>query len=117
MDMTKKMIILADSRPNKYEAKEVVYGRSGVVCDPTQHGWCFCTDDVFACFPASEEDKEGRGNARSMQVGHQVVTIGGISGKIVNIKDDEVTVETGVEKAKINLKKWAVKEVIKPIES
>jgi preprotein translocase subunit YajC len=53
----------------------------------------------------------------SMQVGHQVITIGGITGKIVNIKDDEVTIETGVERAKINFKKWAIKEVIKPVEA
>ena len=53
----------------------------------------------------------------ALQVGNEVVSIGGISGKIVNIKDDEVTVETGVERAKVNFKKWAIKEVIKPIES
>ena len=52
-----------------------------------------------------------------MQAGNEVITIGGVSGKIVNIKDDEVTIETGVEKAKINFKKWAIKEVIKPIEN
>ena len=67
--------------------------------------------------PQKRRDKKAKEMLDSMQVGHQVITIGGISGKVVNIKDDEVTIETGVEKAKINLKKWAIKEVIKPIES
>ena len=38
-----------------------------------------------------------------------------ISGKIVNIKDDEITFETSVERTKMTIKKWSVKEVIKPI--
>ena len=48
-------------------------------------------------------------------VGDKVITIGGIAGKIVNIKDDEFTIETGVERTKIIVKKWSIKEVDKPI--
>jgi preprotein translocase subunit YajC len=67
--------------------------------------------------PQKKRDKKTKEMLDSMQVGHQVITIGGITGKIVNIKDDEVTIETGVERAKINFKKWAIKEVIKPVEA
>ena len=44
-------------------------------------------------------------------VGDKVISIGGISGKIINIKDDEFTIESGNERTKITVKKWAVKEV------
>jgi preprotein translocase subunit YajC len=67
--------------------------------------------------PQKKRDKKAKAMLDAMQVGNTVITIGGITGKVINIKDDEVTVETGVEKAKINFKKWAVKEVIKPVES
>ena len=67
--------------------------------------------------PQKRRDKKAKAMLDSMQVGPEVITIGGVSGKIVNLKDDEVTIETGVEKAKINFKKWAIKEVIKPIEN
>lgn len=67
--------------------------------------------------PQKRRDKKAKEMLNAMQVGNSVVTIGGVSGKVVNIKDDEITIETGVEKAKINFKKWAVKEVVKPIES
>ena len=53
----------------------------------------------------------------SLKVGDKVTTIGGVYGKIVNIKDDEVTIETSVEKNKLVFKNWAVKEVDKPIEA
>lgn len=67
--------------------------------------------------PQKRRDKKAKAMLNAMQVGNTVITIGGITGKVINIKDDEVTVETGIEKSKINLKKWAVKEVIKPVES
>ena len=67
--------------------------------------------------PQKRRDKKAKAMLDAMQVGNTVTTIGGVTGKIINIKDDEVTVETGVEKAKITFKKWAIKEVVKPVES
>jgi preprotein translocase subunit YajC len=67
--------------------------------------------------PQRRRDKKMREMINSLKVGDKVVTIGGVSGKIVNIKDDEITVETGVEKTKLTIKNWSVKEVDKPIEA
>lgn len=67
--------------------------------------------------PQKRRDKKAKELINSLQVGNNVVTIGGVAGKVINIKDDEVTVETSVEKTKMNFKKWAIKEVIKPVES
>jgi preprotein translocase subunit YajC len=67
--------------------------------------------------PQKKRDKKAKAMLSALQVGESVVTIGGISGKVINIKDDEVTIESGVEKSKINMKKWAIKEVVKQVES
>ena len=48
-------------------------------------------------------------------VGDKVISIGGIVGRIINIKDGRFTIESGNERTKITIKKWAVKEVEKPI--
>lgn len=67
--------------------------------------------------PQKRRDKKAREMLNSLQVGNEVITIGGVAGKIINIKDDEVTIETSVEKTQLVFKKWAIKEVIKPIEA
>jgi len=72
---------------------------------------------LLVFLPQKKRDKKAKAMLNAMQVGNSVITIGGITGKVINIKDDEVTIETGVEKTKINFKKWAVKEVIAPVES
>ncbi len=72
---------------------------------------------VILIVPQRRKDKKLRENIGSAIVGDTVLTIGGIAGKIVNIKDDEITLETSIERTKITIKKWGVKEVVKPVQS
>lgn len=72
---------------------------------------------VMLILPQKRKEKKTKELLNSLQVGWTVTTIGGISGKIVNIKDDEITIESSVEKTKILVKRWAVKDVIKPVEA
>jgi len=51
----------------------------------------------------------------SVILGDDIITIGGVVGRIINIKDDELTIETSIDKTIVQFKKWAIKEVIKPI--
>ena len=67
--------------------------------------------------PQKRRDKKTREMINSIQVGNEIVTIGGVAGKVVNIKDDEITIETSVEKTQMVFKKWAVKEVDKKLEA
>lgn len=67
--------------------------------------------------PQKKREKKTREMLGALQVGSNITTIGGIMGKVVNIKDDELTIETGVEKTKIKIAKWAVKEVEKLVEA
>lgn len=70
---------------------------------------------LLLILPQRKKEKKAKELINSAIVGDQVVTIGGIVGRIVNIKDDEITVETSVERSKVTFKKWAIKEVVKPI--
>lgn len=72
---------------------------------------------VILIVPQKRKEKKLRETIGGAVVGDQIATIGGLVGKIVNIKDDEVTFETSVERTKITIKKWAIKDVQKPIES
>ena len=47
------------------------------------------------------------------QVGDEITTIGGICGRIVAIKDEteSIVIETGSDKAKMRIKRWAIGSV------
>ncbi len=72
---------------------------------------------LLVFLPQKKREKKAKAMIDALQVGNDIVSIGGITGKVVNIKDDELTIETGVEKTKIVIKKWAVRDVNKPVES
>lgn len=57
-----------------------------------------------------QQEDEMRNN---LQIGNEITTIGGIVGKIISIKDesDSVIIETGTDRSKIRIKKWAVSTV------
>ena len=44
----------------------------------------------------------------NLQPGDQIVTIGGFTGRILSIKDDVITFETGADRTKLAIKKWAI---------
>ena len=58
--------------------------------------------------PQRKRDKETTAMRKNLQVGDQVTTSGGIVGRVVSIKDDSVTLETGSDRVKIRVMRWAI---------
>ena len=58
--------------------------------------------------PESKKKKEAEQLRASLHKGDQITTIGGIEGKIVNIKDDKIVIESGEDMVRLELQKWAV---------
>ena len=65
--------------------------------------------------PQKKKEKALRDQIGAMAVGDNVVTIGGMIGRVVNIRDDEVTISTSVANTLVTFKKSAVSTVIKPV--
>lgn len=61
--------------------------------------------------PQQKKDKKIKEMRNKLKVGDEIITIGGIHGKIVKIKDDVLTVEVGADKTKFNITRWAVGSV------
>ena len=58
--------------------------------------------------PQKKKEKADRQLRASLQAGDKIVTIGGFTGRILSVKDDEVTFETGSAKTRLTVKKWAI---------
>lgn len=68
----------------------------------------------FLFFRPQNKRKKQEAQMRSnAQVGDEITTIGGISGKIVAIKEetDSVILETGTDRTKLRIKRWAIGSV------
>ena len=63
--------------------------------------------------PQSKKKKKEAEMRKNAQVGDEITTIGGICGRIVAVKDEteSVIIETGSDKAKMRIKRWAIGSV------
>ena len=60
--------------------------------------------------PQRKRDKETQRMRNNLQVGDEIVRVGGVVGLVVSIKEDTVVVETGGDRSKIRIKRWAIQE-------
>jgi preprotein translocase subunit YajC len=58
--------------------------------------------------PQKNKEKKIREMRNNLNVGDEIITIGGIYGRIMNIREDVITIEVGMDKTKITIAKWAV---------
>ncbi len=58
--------------------------------------------------PQKKKQKEEQEMRDNIQVGDEITTIGGICGKVFSIKDDSYVIETGADRNKMIITKWAV---------
>ena len=67
----------------------------------------------FIIRPQKKQDKQIADMRNSLQVGDEVITIGGIIGTVLIIKDDKIMIETGNDKTKLTILRASVKTVLK----
>lgn len=60
--------------------------------------------------PQKKKQKEEQKMKESLQVGDEILTIGGIYGRIVSIKEDSIVLESAADHSKIKFAKWAVSQ-------
>ena len=58
--------------------------------------------------PENKRKKEAAQMRAALKVGDEITTIGGITGKVVNIKDDKFVIESGADQVRIEFAKWAL---------
>ena len=58
--------------------------------------------------PENKRKKQAEEMRNSLKKGDTITTIGGIVGKIVRIADDTIVFETGEDRVRIEVAKWAI---------
>lgn len=58
--------------------------------------------------PESKRKKQAEAMRNSLKKGDQITTIGGIVGKIVQVQDEAIIIETSEDRVRMELAKWAV---------
>ena len=60
--------------------------------------------------PQNKKKKEEEKLKNSLQVGDEIVTIGGFHGKIISLKEDSIVIESVLDHSKQKLERWAIQQ-------
>ncbi len=60
--------------------------------------------------PQKKKQKEEQAMRDNLQIGDEVTTIGGIIGTIVTVKDDSIIIETGADRNRMKITRWAISQ-------
>ena len=65
----------------------------------------------FMIRPENKRKKQAQAMRDSLTVGDEITTIGGIVGKIVQVNNETIVIETSDDRVRMELTKWAVSTV------
>lgn len=69
----------------------------------------------FSIRPENKRKKEAENLRNSLKVGDNITTIGGLTGTICGVKENTVVFETGADRVRIEVTKWAISNKEQPI--
>ncbi|MBR5187044.1 MAG: preprotein translocase subunit YajC [Clostridia bacterium] len=65
----------------------------------------------FMIRPQRKQEKEAAAMRDSLSVGDEITTIGGIIGRVINVKDDTFVLETTRDRTRIRFERSAIKRI------
>ncbi len=60
--------------------------------------------------PQKKRQKEEQEMRNAVEVGDEITTIGGICGKVVIVKEQHLIIETGADRNRMQITRWAVQQ-------
>lgn len=58
--------------------------------------------------PQKKREKQINAMRNSIKVGDEIITIGGIYGTVIRVKDEQLVIQVGADKTKLEITRWAV---------
>ncbi|MGM9550257.1 MAG: preprotein translocase subunit YajC [Faecousia sp.] len=58
--------------------------------------------------PENKRKKEAEQMRSAVKKGDKIITIGGIAGIVVDVKESRIVIETGADQVRVELEKWAI---------
>ena len=64
----------------------------------------------FIIRPQKKKEKEEKKMRENLQVGDEILTIGGIYGRVISLKEDSIVIESKSDHSKMTIARWAMQQ-------
>ncbi len=64
----------------------------------------------FIIRPQKKKEKADKQMRENLQVGDEILTIGGIYGRVISLKEDSIVIESKSDHSKMTIARWAMQQ-------
>ena len=64
----------------------------------------------FIIRPQKKKEKEEKKMRDNLQIGDEILTIGGIYGRVISLKEDAIVIESKSDHSKMTIARWAMQQ-------
>ena len=65
---------------------------------------------LFIIRPQKKKEKEEKKMRENLQIGDEILTIGGIYGRVISLKEDSIVIESKSDHSKLTIARWAMQQ-------
>ncbi len=65
---------------------------------------------LFIIRPQKKKEKAEKQMRENLQVGDEILTIGGIYGRVISLKEDAIVIESKSDHSKMTIARWAMQQ-------
>ena len=62
--------------------------------------------------PKRKQQKAEQKMRENLQVGDEILTIGGIYGRVISLKEDAIVIESKADRSKLTIARWALQQTL-----
>ena len=83
-------------------------GAAGLLMPLIMFGVMIAAMYFFIIRPQKKKEKAEKQMRENLQVGDEIVTIGGIYGRVISLKEDTIVIESKSDHSKMTIARWAM---------
>ncbi len=65
---------------------------------------------LFIIRPQKKKEKAEKAMRDNLQIGDEIITIGGIYGRVISLKEDSIVIESKSDHSKMTIARWAMQQ-------
>ncbi len=102
--------ILLDAAANTASGDVQAGGAGGLLMPIIMFGVMLLAMYFFIIRPQKKKEKAEKQMRENLQVGDEILTIGGIYGRVISLKEDAIVIESKSDHSKMTIARWAMQQ-------
>lgn len=110
MNFTQFLLMAAPTTPATGDGTSTGGGLAGLILPGIMFVVMLVAMYFLIIRPQKKKEKEEKKMRENLQIGDEILTIGGIYGRVISLKEDTIVIESKSDHSKLTIARWAMQQ-------